>query len=49
MRALSGFVTTRDGEMLVFSIIANNFTVPSSVVDYAVDTAVERLASFSRR
>ena len=49
VRALSGFVTTRDGEMLVFSIIANNFTVPSSVVDYAVDTAVERLASFSRR
>ena len=49
VRALSGFLRTRDGEMLVFSIIANNFTLPSSVVDYAVDTAVERLASFSRR
>jgi len=49
VRALSGYVTTRDGEDLVFSIIANNFTVPSSVVDYATDTAVERLASFSRR
>ena len=49
VRALSGYVTTRDGEALVFSIIANHFTVPSSVVDYATDTAVERLASFSRR
>ncbi len=49
VRALSGYVSTRDGENLVFSIIANNFTVSSSVVDYATDTAVERLASFSRR
>jgi len=49
VRALSGYVTTRDGEVLVFSIIANNFRVTSSVIDYAVDTAVERLAAIGTR
>ena len=28
VRALSGYVRTRDGEMLVFSILANNFVDP---------------------
>jgi D-alanyl-D-alanine carboxypeptidase/D-alanyl-D-alanine-endopeptidase (penicillin-binding protein 4) len=49
VRALSGYVTTLDSEDLVFSIIANHFTVPSSLIDHATDTAVERLATFSRR
>jgi len=49
VRALSGYVTTRDGERLVFSIIANNFNVPAETVDAAADAAVVRLAEFSRR
>jgi D-alanyl-D-alanine carboxypeptidase/D-alanyl-D-alanine-endopeptidase (penicillin-binding protein 4) len=49
VRALSGYVTTRDGERFIFSIIANNFNVPAAAIDAAVDTAVVRLAEFSRK
>jgi D-alanyl-D-alanine carboxypeptidase/D-alanyl-D-alanine-endopeptidase (penicillin-binding protein 4) len=49
VRALSGYVTTSDGEPLVFSIIANHFTVPQAAIDAATDQAVERLAGFARR
>jgi D-alanyl-D-alanine carboxypeptidase/D-alanyl-D-alanine-endopeptidase (penicillin-binding protein 4) len=45
VRALSGYVTTLDGERLVFSIIANNFTAPTETIDAATDLAVERLAN----
>jgi D-alanyl-D-alanine carboxypeptidase/D-alanyl-D-alanine-endopeptidase (penicillin-binding protein 4) len=48
-RALSGFVTTADGEPLVFSFIANNFSVPQSQADALVDRMVARLAEFRRR
>ena len=48
VRSLSGYVTTIDGEPLVFSIIANHFTVPSTTVDAATDLAVERLANMKR-
>jgi serine-type D-Ala-D-Ala carboxypeptidase/endopeptidase (penicillin-binding protein 4) len=49
VRALSGYVTTFDGEPLVFSIIANHFTVPQATIDAATDQAVERLAGFTRK
>ena len=49
VRSLSGYVTTRDGEMLVFSILANDFTPPTSAVDAAIDLAVGRLANLTRR
>jgi len=49
VRALSGFVQTADGEPLVFSIIANNFTQPQATIDAATDLAVERLANFTRQ
>jgi D-alanyl-D-alanine carboxypeptidase/D-alanyl-D-alanine-endopeptidase (penicillin-binding protein 4) len=49
VRALSGYMTTADGERLVFSIIAIHFTVPTRTVDGAVDAALERLANFTRR
>ena len=49
VRALSGYLTTAGGDHLVFSMIANNYTVPSSVVDASVDGALERLASLSSR
>ena len=49
VRAIAGYVETAGGETLVFSIIANNFTVSASVIDAAADKALVRLASFSRR
>jgi D-alanyl-D-alanine carboxypeptidase/D-alanyl-D-alanine-endopeptidase (penicillin-binding protein 4) len=48
-RALSGYVTTLDGEMLIFAMIANNFDVSSRAAEYLQDLAIERLANFSRR
>ncbi|OFW19935.1 MAG: D-alanyl-D-alanine carboxypeptidase/D-alanyl-D-alanine-endopeptidase [Acidobacteria bacterium RIFCSPLOWO2_02_FULL_65_29] len=47
-RALSGYVQTADGEPIVFSIIANNYGVPSSLVEQATDAIVVQLAQFSR-
>ncbi len=47
-RALSGYVTTQDGELLAFSIIANNFDTPVRPVEYVQDLVVERLADFGR-
>jgi D-alanyl-D-alanine carboxypeptidase/D-alanyl-D-alanine-endopeptidase (penicillin-binding protein 4) len=49
VRALSGYVRTRDGETLVFSIIANDFVVPAPTVNWIADLAVEILAAFTRR
>lgn len=49
VRAIAGYVETSGGETLVFSIIANNFTVSTSVIDAAADKALVHLASFSRQ
>src|SRR5688572_13542343 len=46
-RAIAGYVDTASGETLVFSIIANNFTVPTSTIDAAADRALLRLAMYS--
>jgi serine-type D-Ala-D-Ala carboxypeptidase/endopeptidase (penicillin-binding protein 4) len=48
VRALSGYLTSADGEHLVFSIIANNFEVPPEVIDRTADGILVRLAQFSR-
>jgi D-alanyl-D-alanine carboxypeptidase/D-alanyl-D-alanine-endopeptidase (penicillin-binding protein 4) len=48
VRALSGYVHTRDGEPLAFSILANNFAVPAATVNWMTDLAVEILANFMR-
>ena len=48
-RALSGYVCTAEGEPLVFSILANNFETPASVIEQASDAIVVRLAQFRRR
>lgn len=47
-RALSGYVTTADGELLIFSIIANNQTVPTREVDRVAELIVERLVRTRR-
>jgi D-alanyl-D-alanine carboxypeptidase/D-alanyl-D-alanine-endopeptidase (penicillin-binding protein 4) len=49
MRSLSGYVQTRDGEMLAFSILANDFTIPAATVNWIADLAVEALANFTRQ
>ncbi len=47
--AISGYVRTADGEMLAFSILANNFLASRDKVEKAQDKALERLAGFSRK
>lgn len=49
VRALSGYVRTRDGELLAFSILANNFTIPAATVTWMTDLAVETLANHTNR
>ena len=49
VRALSGYVTTAEGERLVFSIVANNFETPADVVTAAADAIVVALAKFQRQ
>ena len=48
-RALSGYVSSAEGEPLAFAILANNFGIPPERVDEAADAIVARLASFSRK
>jgi serine-type D-Ala-D-Ala carboxypeptidase/endopeptidase (penicillin-binding protein 4) len=48
-RSLSGFVRTRDDEMLVFSILANDFPIASATVNYIADLAVQILSNFTRK
>ena len=49
VRSLSGYVRTRDGELLAFSIIANDFNIPAATVTWIADLAVEVLAGFTRK
>lgn len=42
-RALSGYVTTADGEELVFSLMCNNHSVPNSLVDRTADDALRAI------
>ncbi len=44
-RSLSGYVTTADGRMLVFSFLCNNFTVPNRAVEKVQDAILARLAA----
>jgi D-alanyl-D-alanine carboxypeptidase/D-alanyl-D-alanine-endopeptidase (penicillin-binding protein 4) len=49
VRAISGYVEDADGEVLVFSIIANNFAIPAADVIASADKALVRLATFKRQ
>lgn len=44
-RSLSGYVTTRDGRTLLFSLLANNWTTPLREVERVQDEIVTRLAA----
>src|SRR5581483_11006967 len=48
VRSLSGYVTSGDGEPLVFSIIANNFDAEPATINRATDAIIVRLAQFRR-
>jgi D-alanyl-D-alanine carboxypeptidase/D-alanyl-D-alanine-endopeptidase (penicillin-binding protein 4) len=49
VRSLSGYVTSLDGEMFAFSMIANHYTVPTSMAEKIQNEACLRLANFSRK
>lgn len=44
-RSLSGYVTTADGRVVMFSLLANNFTVPTREVERVQDMIVVALAT----
>jgi D-alanyl-D-alanine carboxypeptidase/D-alanyl-D-alanine-endopeptidase (penicillin-binding protein 4) len=44
-RSLSGYVTTADGRMLIFSFLSNNFTVSNRAIERVQDAVATRLAS----
>ena len=48
IRTLAGYVRTRDGEMLAFAIMADNFEGSGSDALAAIDRIAVRLAEFSR-
>jgi serine-type D-Ala-D-Ala carboxypeptidase/endopeptidase (penicillin-binding protein 4) len=48
-RSLSGYVTTADHRMLIFSFLANNWTVPVASVEHVQDAIAARLAGMRLR
>ncbi len=44
-RSLSGYVTTADGRVLLFSALCNNYSVPTKAVERVQDALAVRLAS----
>lgn len=48
-RSLSGYVTTADRHVLIFSFLCNNFTVPNRAVEAVQDAIAERLAAMRLR
>ena len=48
VRGTSGYVTTADGEPLVFAILVNGYDTPGSTIPAAEDAIIVRLAQFRR-
>ena len=48
VRSLSGYARTRDGEMIAFVLIANNFSAPSETAQYIQDVVAQQLVNFTR-
>lgn len=48
-RTVAGFVTTRDGESLAFTVVVNNFNDENARVDELTDEILVSLAGFSRQ
>ncbi|MDP4199918.1 MAG: D-alanyl-D-alanine carboxypeptidase/D-alanyl-D-alanine-endopeptidase [Bacteroidota bacterium] len=48
VRSISGYLTTRDGEPIAFSILLNNFTAPGSDATKLENEVLTRLVNFSR-
>ena len=44
VRSLSGYVTTADGRVLLYSVLANNYLVPTAYISRVQDTIAVRLA-----
>jgi D-alanyl-D-alanine carboxypeptidase/D-alanyl-D-alanine-endopeptidase (penicillin-binding protein 4) len=44
-RSLSGYVTTADGQLLIFSFLCNNYSVPTKEVERVQDALAIRLAT----
>ena len=49
VRSLSGYATTRDGEMLAFVVIANNYGATDEQIQRAQDSIVLALTDFTRK
>jgi serine-type D-Ala-D-Ala carboxypeptidase/endopeptidase (penicillin-binding protein 4) len=43
VKALSGYATTDTGQVVVFSILSNNFTLPAKRVTDAIDQLVQAI------
>jgi D-alanyl-D-alanine carboxypeptidase/D-alanyl-D-alanine-endopeptidase (penicillin-binding protein 4) len=48
VRTVSGYVTTADQHMLIFAILANNYSAPGADVSKLADTIIVRLAGARR-
>ena len=44
VRSLSGYVTTADGRLLLFSVLCNNYLVPTAYISRVQDTIAVRLS-----
>ena len=48
VRSMCGYVTTLDGEQLVFAMLANDFRVPAAEIDAVMDRALNVIVRFGR-
>jgi D-alanyl-D-alanine carboxypeptidase len=47
-RNLSGYVYSQDGERFIFSILVNNYTVPTPAINLLQDRICNAIAEFKR-